>query len=116
MRAWRRRRHYSILSATQEFTSKRTKHSPNKERKRKAEVGKVEEKESKKVKREAFVLVVNISDLFKPNLELIRLLRLSYTLIDSKLYLKAPDLPSVRVSAWNYGMCRHYLYKLSSLL
>jgi hypothetical protein len=55
MRAWRRRRHHSIISAIAGFETKRTKHGPDTNRKRAAEGKKVTEKESKKVKREAFV-------------------------------------------------------------
>jgi hypothetical protein len=55
MRAWRRRRHHSIISAIEDIESKRIKHNPNAERKRKAKARKAKENESKKVKREAFV-------------------------------------------------------------
>ena len=55
MRAWRQRRHHSIISAIEEFESKRPKHKADTERKRKADGVKAEEKESKKVKRESFV-------------------------------------------------------------
>jgi hypothetical protein len=55
MRVWRQRRHNSIISAIEEFESKRPKHKHNPERKWKADGVKAEEKKSKKVKREAFI-------------------------------------------------------------
>ena len=55
MRAWRQRRHHSIVSAIEDFEAKRPKHEPDTERKRKADGVKAEEKKNKKVKREAFV-------------------------------------------------------------
>jgi hypothetical protein len=56
MRAWWQQRHHSIiLSAIEEFESKRPKHKHNTERQRKADGVKAEEKERKKVKREVFV-------------------------------------------------------------
>jgi hypothetical protein len=55
MRAWRRRRHHSIISAISEFETKRTKHNVGTNRKRVAEEKEVAQKESKKVKRKAFV-------------------------------------------------------------
>jgi hypothetical protein len=62
MKAWRRRRHHSIILAIEEFESKRIKHAPVTERKRKAEGRKAEERESKKVKREAFVVTIDDDD------------------------------------------------------
>jgi hypothetical protein len=56
MRAWQRHQHHSIISAFEEFESKRTKHTSRimTECKRKAEARKAEEKESK-IKRDAFI-------------------------------------------------------------
>jgi hypothetical protein len=62
MKAWRRRCHHSIILAIEEFKSKRTKHAPVTERKRKAKGRKADEKESKKVKREAFVVTIDDND------------------------------------------------------
>jgi hypothetical protein len=45
-----------LFSAIEEFESKRPKHKPNTERKRKADGAKAEEKEIKKVRRDGFVL------------------------------------------------------------
>ena len=55
VRAWRRQQHHSIVAAVAKFESKRPKHSTTTDRKKKAEARVADEKESKKVKREAFV-------------------------------------------------------------
>ena len=55
MSTWQQQRHHSIISAIEDFEAKRPKHELNAERKRKADGVRAEEKESKKVKREAFV-------------------------------------------------------------
>jgi hypothetical protein len=62
LKAWRRRRHHSISLAIEEFESKRTKYAPVTERKRKAEVRITDQKESKKVKREAFAVTIDDDD------------------------------------------------------
>ena len=55
VRAWRQRRHYSVVAAVAEFELKRPKHSCTTNRKKKAEARVADEKKSKKVKREGYV-------------------------------------------------------------
>jgi hypothetical protein len=62
MRAWRQRRHHSIVSAIEGFETKRPMHKPNRERKRKADGVKAEEKDSKKVNREASSMINHDED------------------------------------------------------